>query len=153
MTIDLAARYAKAEGVLDHNMRKLIKSPQARPNWIGDTDTFWYLNTSSEGKQFVFVDAASGTKRPAFDHARMATALTELLGDDVDAPQLPFGAIDLADGAVTFAVAEQLLKVSLDEYAVTELGPAPHRRDPFARRALGRRHQGLQPLPPQHGDR
>jgi hypothetical protein len=119
---DLATRYTTAESLLANNLRKLIRSPQARPNWIRDTETFWYRNRTADGTEFVFVDAEAGVKRPAFDHVRMAKALSARSETPVEPHALPFPLIDLRDQAVRVDVLGKRLEVSLDTYEVTELG-------------------------------
>jgi hypothetical protein len=59
--LDLTARYAAAEKFLPNNVKHLIDSPQARPVWIRDTDSFWYRNLVAGRPEFVRVDAASAT--------------------------------------------------------------------------------------------
>ena len=59
-------------------------------NWFADADgitnRFWYrVNLADRQREFVLVDAGKGTREPAFDHARVATATVqvyrEMLGD------------------------------------------------------------------------
>lgn len=123
MTSDLAARYAKAEAVLPHKMKELVTSPRVGANWIRDTEALWYRNTTGDGHEFALVDAEAGTKRPAFDHGRLAEALGSVVEEKPDPAALPFSAIELRDGAVRFAVGAQQIEVSLDSYTATVLGP------------------------------
>jgi len=145
MAIDLTARYARAEALLPHNLRTLIDSPRVTPNWIRDTDTFWYRATTTEGTSFVLVDAAAGTKQPAFDHARVAEALDGVVEQEVDATALPFFAIDFLDGAVRVVVEEKRIEISLDTYDARVIGPAPGGESvsPDGRWAVRHRHENL----------
>src|SRR5262249_33561177 len=55
----------------------------------GETNRLWYRLQLPRGeKEFVLVDAATGTRQPAYDEARMAKALTELTGHAVE-PKKP----------------------------------------------------------------
>lgn len=137
MTTDLAARYAKAEALLPHNMKKLIQSPRVRPNWIRDTETFWYRNTTESGTEFVLVDAVAGTKEPAFDHARLAEALSDFVDEPVEPTALPFVRIEPVEGAVRLVVGEQKIEVSLDSYAATIVGPVGETPSPDGRWSVG----------------
>jgi dipeptidyl aminopeptidase/acylaminoacyl peptidase len=123
VTTDLKARYATAESLLPHNLKKLVLSPQVAPVWIRDTETFWYRNRTADGTEYVLVDAEAGTRQPAFDHARMASALAPVLETEVNAAELPFMGIDLVDGAVRLTVGDKRVEVSLDTYVATVLGP------------------------------
>ncbi|SDU47120.1 S9 family peptidase [Jiangella alkaliphila] len=145
MSTDLAGRYAKAEALLAHNLKKLVHSQQVRPNWIRDTETFWYRNQTAEGVRFVLVDAEAGTQRPAFDHERLAQALGAVLDKEVDPAQLPFFGIELTDDVVRVVDGEQRIEISLDTYAATILGPAhgSETRSPDGRWSVGVRDHNL----------
>ncbi|HET7571241.1 MAG TPA: prolyl oligopeptidase family serine peptidase [Gaiellaceae bacterium] len=122
---ELSARYARAESLLPHNLRKLVDAPRVTPSWIRDTETFWYRRMTSAGTEFVLVDAEARTTRPAFDHARLAVALNGVLEQEVEASALPFFALDLRDGALRVTVEEKLVEVSLDSYLAEVVGRAP----------------------------
>ncbi|MCW3476664.1 S9 family peptidase [Limobrevibacterium gyesilva] len=94
---------ARAERFLPANVRARIRNPQIRPHWIGDTDRFWYRHESPEGITFTQVDAADGSTAPAFDHARLAAALTFASGQPADPANLPIERLALdASGAARF---------------------------------------------------
>ena len=69
-----------------------------RPNWLPD-ERFWYRVTTAEGAEFVLVDPVKGTRAPAFDHAKLAAALSAATGRTYGAGNLPFQEIEFsADG-------------------------------------------------------
>jgi len=97
-SIEITAEdYARAEGWLPHKMEKLVKNVFVTPHWIGDTDTYWYDRETTDGHQFLVVDAATGARRPAFDHTVMATSLAQLGVEDADAADLPFDSIEYSE--------------------------------------------------------
>ena len=74
-----------------------------QPHWLPDGRGLWYLRNSKEGHQFILADAKKGTRRPAFDHAAVARALTSTLPGEFTAEQLPFREITIdKEGAVRF---------------------------------------------------
>ena len=109
-----AADYARAERLLGYNTNPLVFRSGVRPTWLPD-DRFWYRITTAEGSEFVLVDAARGTRVSAFDHARLATALSAAAGTTYDAHHLPFTAFDLsADGrTISFNVRGRRWKCDL----------------------------------------
>ncbi len=120
---DLFARYERAEQLLNHNLKKLIDVPRVNAVWIKHSDTFWYRKTVQGKSEFVLVDAAARTKRPAFDHDRMAKALGVLKGEEYDATALPFFAIEFTDdNMVRFAVGTDRVEVDLETYEAKILG-------------------------------
>jgi dipeptidyl aminopeptidase/acylaminoacyl peptidase len=125
MAADLTASYARAESLLPHNLKKLIDSPRVTPNWIRDTETFWYRNTTSEGTEFLLVDAVAGSKQALFDHARLAAALNTFADEEVEPAALPFFALEYRGDSVRVVVAEKRIEISLDTYQARIVGPAP----------------------------
>jgi len=69
------------------------------PHWFAGNTRFWYRNDLRGGtKEFIVVDAEKGQRGPAFDHARLAAALTKA-GTPAQADRLPLARIDFsADG-------------------------------------------------------
>jgi dipeptidyl aminopeptidase/acylaminoacyl peptidase len=67
------------------------------PRWLAGNTRFWYRNDlAGKTKEFILVDAERGTREPAFDHARLAAALSKAAGAEYKADQLPFDAIEFA---------------------------------------------------------
>ena len=149
MTDDLARRYADAEALLPHHLKKLVVHGQVQPSWIRDTETFWYRDRGESGVRFVLVDAEARARRPAFDHVQMAAALGRVLDDEYDADDLPFVGIEVVDGgdagAVQVVVGEQRIEIALDTYDATILGPAhpSEARSPDGRWSVGVKDHNL----------
>ncbi len=100
-----AADYARAEKFMGYNTAPLVLRAGVRATWLPD-DRFWYRVTTENGNEFVLVDPGRGTRGPAFDHARVAAALSTVAGAKYEAFKLPFQQIDFsADGkAISFNV-------------------------------------------------
>ena len=94
-----AADYAQAEKFMSYNVASLVLRGAVRPNWLPG-DRFWYRNAlEKEGSEFILVDPKKKTRGPAFDHAKVAEALSKATGKTFDAAHLPFMTFDLsADG-------------------------------------------------------
>ncbi len=67
--------YAQAEKFMSYNVSPLVYHGVTRPTWLND-DRFWYRDSGPDGVTYVLVDPAKETKGPAFDHAKLAAALT-----------------------------------------------------------------------------
>jgi len=105
-----------------------VYKSQIIPNWFADNTHFWYRNDSRGGeKEFILVDAVAGTRRPAFDHQRLAAALSKPTGKTFDADHLPFNAIDFIDDlkAIRFQLDDALWKCNLDSYELTQPAATP----------------------------
>ena len=100
-----AADYARAEKFLRANTAPLVFGATVRPTWLPD-DSFWYRNTIPEGSEFVLIYPATRTRTRAFDHVRLAAALSAAADTTYDAFDLPFTQFEsAADGqSITFDV-------------------------------------------------
>ena len=90
------ADYERAERRLASHANPLVLNGAVLPVWLGD-GRFWYRNRFEGGTEYVVVDPAAGTRERAFDHARMAAALTAATEAEHAAFALPLG--DLAADA------------------------------------------------------
>jgi dipeptidyl-peptidase-4 len=73
------ADYERAVRLLGRNARTLVSGDVVRPVWV-DGDRVWYRNNAYDGWEFVLVDPGARSRRPAFDHARLAGALSLAAG-------------------------------------------------------------------------
>ncbi|MBN1509687.1 MAG: prolyl oligopeptidase family serine peptidase [Sedimentisphaerales bacterium] len=132
---------------------------QITPHWLADNKSFWYRNDlSGNTKEFILVDAEQGTRQAAFDHPRLAAALSKAAGTEYQANQLPFNNIEFTDDArsVRFTVEETGWTCDLATYACaktdTASPPSPDqdsRNSPFGRRGrAGRRDRNASPDSP-----
>lgn len=94
--------YQTAERLLRHNRSALVKRAKVTPRWLDGGARFWYVADTADGKRFILVNPAAGTREEAFDHVRLAGALAGESGQEVDPSALPFYAIAFAEGAVEF---------------------------------------------------
>lgn len=57
------------------------------PHWSPDNTHFWYRNDLRDGRrEFTLVNAVEGARAAAFDHERLAQALTDAGIEDMRAP-------------------------------------------------------------------
>ena len=81
-------RYARAERFLPWNATRLLYNMSVDPHWIDGTDTFWYRGETATGPRYRRVDPVAGSVAAAFDHGRLAAALTQASGVPVDPERL-----------------------------------------------------------------
>jgi hypothetical protein len=96
-----------------------VYKAQIVPNWFGNNSRFWYRNDLRDGaKEFVLVDAVAGTRKAAFDHRKLAGALSSASGKQISAERLPFESIDFIDEdkSIRFNVGEVWWKCDLRSY-------------------------------------
>jgi dipeptidyl aminopeptidase/acylaminoacyl peptidase len=89
------------------------------PHWFAHDTKFWYMNAlRGEAREFVLVDAEKGVRQPAFDHDKLAAALSKAAGKEFKADHLPFTSIEFSeDGkSVKFDAADKSWRCDLDSY-------------------------------------
>ena len=119
----LRQAYARADGLGARLTNRVFKA-QISPHWFADGSGFWYRNDLRAGaREFILVDAHRGTRQPAFDHARLAAALTKASGTVHAADRLPFHRIEFQDGGrtVQFDVLGDTWRCDVTSYQVTRV--------------------------------
>jgi dipeptidyl aminopeptidase/acylaminoacyl peptidase len=146
------ADYQRAQS-LEAKARGLVVNAPGAIAWIGESDHFWYPRSVAGGTEFVLVDAAARTKKLAFDHDRLAAAISSATGEKYTGLTLPFAPpqglppagrggsgyppdtapLSFLNGetAIRFGMAGFLYECSVSDYHCTKTGPIPN---PFARR-------------------
>src|SRR3954468_14116561 len=94
-----------------------VYKSQIAPHWLAGNTRFWYRNDLRAGaKEFILVDASAGTRKPAFDHQRLAAALSRATGKEFSPDHLPFTSIDFLDDSksIRFQTGGVAYKCDLD---------------------------------------
>jgi dipeptidyl-peptidase-4 len=97
-----AADYGRAEKFMNYNTTPLVFRTGVRPNWLPD-ERLWYRVTTPDGSEFVLVDPAKGARTPAFDHAKLAAALSAASKVPYTASTLPFNAFEFTEEGRTIS--------------------------------------------------
>ena len=119
-----AADFTRAEGLRDQYKGTVVGLLE-QSAWIDSTPRVWYRRRTSTGDEFVVVDASTRQKRPAFDHVKLAAALSTLLRKPVDAASLPFTTLSFSDHertvSLTTVIAADTARVrcTIPEYVCT----------------------------------
>ena len=96
------------------------------PHWLAGNTRFWYRDDLRDGaKEFVLVDAERGVRELAFDHAKLAAALSKAAGAEYKADRLPFDSIAFVDDAkaVRFKAGDAAWKCDLGSYECARTEP------------------------------
>jgi dipeptidyl aminopeptidase/acylaminoacyl peptidase len=113
---------------------RLVFKDRITPRWFGDNARFWYRNDlPGGGKEFIRVDVENGTRVAAFDHARLAAALTKAAGtQEFHADRLPFDTItfDETYRAIRFPIGDATWSCDLSSYECSRGGGTASGADP-----------------------
>lgn len=81
--------YALAERFSAKRVSQMVFTTSARPMWFREGDKFLYSWKTSDGTQYYIADPKAGKVEPAFDMAKLAMQITEIVKDPFDAQHLP----------------------------------------------------------------
>ena len=90
--------YRRAEQFLGWNTANIVSGDVVNPTFLNDGNRFWYRNKVQAGHQFMLVDPVANVKRPAFDHARLAAAMSMAKDTAYEPHKLPFSTFNFAKG-------------------------------------------------------
>lgn len=128
-TADIAAAYKRADG---YSRAAVARTAMLRldPIWSPSGKEVWYRkDLMGSAHEFVRVDTTTGARVPAFDHARLAEALSKATGAKVTATTLPFRTLQVIDrDTVRFDVDAQGWKLDLTTYTLTKTDATPRPR-------------------------
>jgi hypothetical protein len=126
--------YQRAELVKQAMDNKVYNAPSGF-NWLDNEHKFWYVNPTANGKRFILVDVKSKSKQPAFDHAKLASALSAVWDKNVLADSIPFSEISFVDNgkSLEFQFNDTTWKCDLDSYKIEKTTKRPDVRRITAR--------------------
>ena len=95
------ANWALADKFNNDAIEQLVHSTSVQARFINETDSLWYFWRDQEGARFMFVIPKTNTKRPLFDHQKLAAQLSEGR-KPYDAHTLPFTTVEFNDDGHSF---------------------------------------------------
>ena len=115
------AAYESALSLRQRMNDKVFRS-EVKPQWLGD-DRFWYrIQTGPQSHEFILVNPATGTRQPAFDHARLARALAKAGAGKFAADNLPLSALDFSEtNGFRFTVSGKRFQCDAESYSLVAL--------------------------------
>jgi dipeptidyl aminopeptidase/acylaminoacyl peptidase len=104
---DVKADYDRANNLNQRVANKIFDVGDTW-TWIDNSQKFWYRKSvrGVNQFQFVLVDPVAASKAPAFDHARLAAAISSAASGKYTATSLPFTTFTFTDNmqAIEFAI-------------------------------------------------
>jgi dipeptidyl aminopeptidase/acylaminoacyl peptidase len=117
------ADYERADQ-LQSRLKDLVFKKEIKAHWFNDSTRFWYRNDLRKRKEFIVVDAEGRTRKPAFDHTKLAQMLSAATAKAYAAENLPFETIKFVDdaNAIQFDIEKVQWKCNLTTYECTRIG-------------------------------
>ena len=106
--------YARAEQFMGYNTNRLVLRSAVNPTWLPD-DRIWYRIATDNGNEFILVDPGRAARSSAFDHRRIADALSAASGTKYEPFRLPFNTFNFEDSgrSITFSAGNRRWKCEL----------------------------------------
>ncbi len=121
-----AEDYARA-AKLSRLTRDKVFRHKIEPNWFDGNKRFWYrVDLADKAREFVLVEVEAGRRELAFDHAKLAEALSRATDRKVRATHLPLEDLRFRDEAkfVTFQALGKQWRYERATSTLTEQKPA-----------------------------
>jgi len=118
--------YERANELRELTENKVYKA-KVEPHWFANNSWFWYRNDLPGGRrEFILVDVETGTRKPAFEHSRLADALGDAIGREIQSEHLPFDNIEFFpdDNAVRFQIEGKVWHCNIETYLLTQVKEA-----------------------------
>lgn len=111
----------KSAVVLNSLAWKSVFKNNVRPFWQADSKAFWYKNAlADDNQEFIHVNSLTGEKQPAFDHKKLANALSKATDSSLSPTKLPVIDIRFGKNPLAFLkVNSKWFKVNLNTYQAT----------------------------------
>ena len=111
--------YQRAESFLSSNTSALVFHANVSPNWLDD-GRMWYRNKIVNGAEFIIIDPVEKTRKVAFDHQRIADAISNK-DTTYDAFGLPFRSFKYINNgrSISFNVENITYTCNLENYRCT----------------------------------
>ncbi|MCP4726694.1 MAG: prolyl oligopeptidase family serine peptidase [bacterium] len=119
---------------LREKVRGKVSNLIIQSDWIGKSNMLWYSRRVKDGKAFMLVNAEERSRKKAFDHKKLAEALSEKTGKDYSEKTLPFDRITFKNEnkTVTFVADTFNWTCDLETYDLKKgKRREPRRRRPY----------------------
>ena len=115
------AEYEAAAKHMDRALYGLVYNQVSRSKFVGENHLI-YSTKNQDGTKFVLVDANAKTKKDAFDHKRLAEALSKEEKGEIDPNNLPIYAVSLSDdlSMLQFKSGGISYSCSLSDYTISK---------------------------------
>ena len=110
--------YQRANRLRERFQGLAVNIPE-NANAVPNTSRFWYRKSVQGGNEFVLVDAETLAKKPAFDHEKLAAALSTANNGKYNARTLPFSTFRFVENerSIEFTLGGSTWRCDLQDYA------------------------------------
>ncbi len=128
MRNDILSRYETAQALMQGiQSNKVVINDAVFPHWFENSQAFWYLKETHEGKELRLVDVETASNKPAFDHEALAEVLSKQSHRACDPCDLPIRnvCITYSPRLVHFDMSNKRWEFNQDSKNCREINPVP----------------------------
>jgi dipeptidyl-peptidase 4 len=96
------ADFRAAEKFSNENLGKMLGSSSVQPNWLKESNLFWYSYKTGDGTLWWLVDPAKKSRVPLFDVYEMASTINQQISKPVNHLDLPIRNLKFKDDNKSF---------------------------------------------------
>lgn len=112
--------YARADVI--RTAARYVFGASVRPRFLEDSVRFWYTSSARDDRGVTYVvDPASGEKRPLFDNARLAAALSLTADTLIDPTKLPGFAVTDTGRTIEIQLRKKIFECGATTYACAKV--------------------------------
>lgn len=121
---EVLERYQRA-ALLDSTTRKTVYKMSVQPYWQKDGKSFWYKNVLRDSvSEYLLVDVVKNKKNLAFDHAKLAAALSKSLGKEIESDRIKLSNLFFGSaGKMIIQIDRQFWECDLISYNCAPVNP------------------------------
>ncbi|ASP47743.1 S9 family peptidase [Cognaticolwellia beringensis] len=109
-------KYQQAERKLAKHTENLVFGTVEQASWT-ENNTLIYQSNTEQGTQFFSIDAVTKTKRLAFNHQKLASALARITEQEVNQEKLPFSRFDIiTNKLISLKVDNESYQCNIENY-------------------------------------
>jgi dipeptidyl aminopeptidase/acylaminoacyl peptidase len=124
---EMLNRYAKAQ-LLDSIAKNTVFKSNVQANWLQGGNKFWYRNILKDSvREYLIVDAVNGEKGKAFDHEKLAAALSVASAEVVDSKRINISKLWFGKDAkqMAFEMGGKNWQCNLQDYQCSKIDSLP----------------------------
>jgi dipeptidyl-peptidase-4 len=120
------SRYVLADQLRAKTRNKVYRD-EIRAHWFDSGKRFWYrVDQGKQQHRYILIDAENGKRTDAFDHERLAVALSQASGKEINAAALPLRNLKFqaTTESITFSFASSQWDCHLGTYEIKKVPAA-----------------------------
>lgn len=123
-------RFERAQNFVWDSIHKKTYHLKIKPQWFGDYAGFAYQAKTRNGLEVFSVNFADSKKEKSFDRKKLAKALGEVIGEEINSEKLPIRIIHWRNkNEFSFTFKRDRYKINLKTYKIETLGDPYKNKD------------------------